>query len=88
MAAWQDYHSASQLTLVFGKVDARVEVLGRDASGVENHFGVIVHPYDTAELVPGSAWSGTDPTREQAKAQAVQMLSVTLANATRELPSS
>ena len=86
MAAWQDYKDSSQLTLVFGKVSAKVDVLGRSLGGVENHSGIILHPYEVAELLPGSGDGGQDYTRTLAKALAQSLLELVLAEATRELP--
>lgn len=68
---WKDYKYGSWLVIVFGQKAAKLDVLGYSASGVENHFGLVVQgvsAYKTGELLPGSAPGGGDYTRDTAKA--------------------
>jgi len=83
MANWKDYENNSQLVLVFGHVSATVDVLGHDAAGKENHWGIITHPYWTMELKSADDITFT---REDAKSAAVSFLSTLLGTATNALP--
>ncbi len=71
---WKDYKYGSWLVIAFGLVDANVIELGSDATDTPNHFGIIVHPFQTVELTPGSGPGGSDPTWDDAKAKAEEML--------------
>ena len=86
-ATWKNYKWGAWLTLVFGFADIKVDILGtNEATGEPNHFGIIIHPYLAAEMLPGSNPDGTDPTFEQAKQLAQQMLANILSAAIAAFP--
>lgn len=71
MRTWKDYKYGSWLVVKFGKVAAKIDVLGYSPTGAENHFGIIPYGIESLkiqELLPGTAPGGGSFTRDQIKA--------------------
>lgn len=83
---WKDYQYGSWLVLVFGVISAKVDVLGVDKDGKENHFGIITFPsVGPRVLGPGEMPGAKDPTRCDAKHLAELLVRDFIMEASRKL---